>query len=301
MYKALTISSRTLNAIIKKSKLHEHTVQAAVIEEKRTSLLRRVTRWSRIQMLYMPSVENLDNLSRCNVGDPSDVPVESLKIFLPSSLPSADRQSLYPPYDLVKKEIQFRLAQAEDSLSEIRKLLCRRAQGYIYKRSNVEGVTQNTRAQTVLQTYQDKIDRAFNRYTATWRALKTLNPSGDWKLSLRELLPDHLMSPQVDSEDLHRQKTSSKKGANRNYMGQGREELSWIWLVRRPYGEDMDEIDEATVRAGKHPFLVYISKSLFLLNHRSPSYVGKAIRTCSSLEGGSPACTGGNAQDLGIP
>ena len=87
-------------------------LQQAELQERRVTLRHRIERWQDIQASYMPSVMEL-RLTQ-DLQHP-----ETIHLRLPSALHS--RSIL--PYNLREKERRLRLAQAEDSLVELKRLL----------------------------------------------------------------------------------------------------------------------------------------------------------------------------------
>jgi hypothetical protein len=65
----------------------------------------------------MPGINPI--LNKIGDDDPTE---DSFKLFLPSKLSTEDRGALCSP-DIAALEFRFRYAQADDSLSELRRLL----------------------------------------------------------------------------------------------------------------------------------------------------------------------------------
>jgi len=66
--------------------------------------------------------------------------------------------------------------------------------------------------------FNNKTDRAAQKYRVAWHALSALDPSGSWSQWLKELKPKDVSGPGRDPDD--------STASNSRY------ELSWIWLVQ---------------------------------------------------------------------
>ena len=186
-------------------------------------------------MAYTPSIATLlvSTLTNSDLPSLSFETPESTKLLLPSSLPSKLRDD--PSIKkIAAKELRLRIAQADDSLADIRRLR-RLITGLInFKKLNVSGTGNkpNTRMRTLHNRMMNKVDRSANRYIAARNALLSLDPSGgDWKDRLRELnKKTDIRGPGRDPDDL---------------TSKGRYEISWIWTVTRPVNNTLEESEEA--------------------------------------------------------
>ena len=98
-----------------KSKATVH--KSADLQEKCNNLQRRIEKWQDIQAFYMPGVLELRATAESSRG--GNTGPEHISLYLPSGLPSHLHQSP----SLVQKEKRLHIAQAEDSLTELRRLL----------------------------------------------------------------------------------------------------------------------------------------------------------------------------------
>jgi hypothetical protein len=198
-------------------------------------LRRRIERWQDVQATYMPTVSELraqDN-AKSNAPDRFLQP-EATQLYLPSSIPASSRAALSG--GLVDKEKRMRIAQADDALAELRRLLRVTMGLWNYKHTQI-GPSQraNTRARSMIGRFRDKINRAADRYRVAYAALKELDPGGDWMLRLLQLKADDVRAPCRSDED----------------ESEGKRELSWIWVVQGDKVKELDtevgmeEIDES--------------------------------------------------------
>ena len=210
---------RVLIGLIATSKRKPGTVAAAVIEEKRTALSRKIARWRLLQAVYMPVVAA--DLLGVNVS--SETP-ELQDLQLPSALAVAMRAQLLTEHDLLRKEFRLRIAQADDALDALRRVLALRNAVYGYKQVNLVGQRDGTRAHTLLSRLNDKRVACASRYRAVRSALVALNFDGPWKDRLKPLLESDIKGPTGDDDD-------GTALPNRSVLGEGTRTLSWIWKV----------------------------------------------------------------------
>jgi hypothetical protein len=90
-------------------------LRAVEVQEKRNALSHRLEAWHEIQAHYMPRTADL-RTSNTSLLQPKLHP-----LYLPSSAPISMRQM--DGGSLSGQEVHLRLAQAEDALSELRRLL----------------------------------------------------------------------------------------------------------------------------------------------------------------------------------
>ena len=168
--------------------------------------------WRKVQLIYTPHVATLISQTQpphevTNMAPyaslPSEVLAENLQLFLPSSLPPPIR-TLPELKDICSLERRLREPQADDALAEIRRQH-RVIQGlWLFKRLNVSGTGNrpNTRMLGLYRRFNNKTDRAAQKYRVAWHALSTLDPGGSWVERLKELKPKDVSGPGRDPDDL---------------------------------------------------------------------------------------------------
>ena len=104
-----------------KGKLTPH--ESANVQEKRNSLAHRIQQWREVQLAYTPTVATLlvSDLTNSELPSPSFETPESTNLYLPSSLPPKLRDNATIK-KIADKELRLRIAQADDSLADIRRL-----------------------------------------------------------------------------------------------------------------------------------------------------------------------------------
>ena len=188
---------------------HPTDLHRAKLIERQNGLQRRIDAWRKIQVLFMPTV--IDLLHQPGTTD-SALPYDA-KLHLPSAVCST--LSISPV--LLEYKWRLRMAQALDSLSDIRRRLEVRAHMYKYKDRFTHGQRDGTRSRTLIKSLEAKIGLDADRYRGAYTALSllaiTLGKAG-WSTSLRPLLESdirHVSDSDFDSSE-------------------GRRQLSWIWL-----------------------------------------------------------------------
>lgn len=194
---------------------HATSLQKAQLHEKLNSLYRKLLNWFEIQLVYIPSVATLRSLppSQSESFDLPDIPIVNTDLWLPSSI----RNKVHWNRSLGEHEWSLRMAQANDSLEDLRQNLYLR--DFLLKRKKdwSRGVRENTRSQTVIDRANAKVIASAAKYRIARIALSQLAPILDedtsWASELREL-----------SE-------SDIEGLPAEGWGEGRRRLSWIWVV----------------------------------------------------------------------
>jgi|SRR5215510_11837306 len=130
------------------------THEAYELQDKRNALYRRIENWRQVQTVYMPAVVGL-RLSALSMEESPVTHPESSLLYLPSDLP----EGFIIAGDLPDKERRLRLAQVNDSLLELKRLLRITMGLWEYKYSQLgSGQHPNTRAHALIDRYHDKID-----------------------------------------------------------------------------------------------------------------------------------------------
>jgi len=223
---------RSLAYEITVMKKYETQKQLADLEEKRHTLLYRITQWREVQLAYIPAAGPLVAMTASEVLSHSDgensVLAENLPLFLPSSLP-LDIRTTRSCTQSMSHEARLREAQADDTLADIRHSLRIIAGLWQFKRQNVSGTGNhpNTRMHVLYTRFKHRIGQSILRYRAARTALVVLDPNGEWKERLQELNDGDVHGPGNDDDGF----LELSKG--RSGSGKGRYEMSWIWLRQR--------------------------------------------------------------------
>lgn len=164
-------------------------MDAAIVEEKRAGLRRRLHRWFLIQAYYTPEASSLRWFQAAYApitrappsisNDEDEEDEESIQesqamvdgvalppfdpdtvaLLLPSSLPPEIRQHGMAK-ELAEMERRLRVAELEGSLRKLRHFLRIKSGIYQFKSANIVGQKSSTRAQAVLSSLRMKISKA---------------------------------------------------------------------------------------------------------------------------------------------
>jgi hypothetical protein len=193
--------------------------ECAELEERRNVLRRHLNAWMEARNLYIQVPQTFEGQATTSAESSHATPAsrlpENTPLRLPSALPVSLQQSC--PFKLAQIELRFRLAQAEDALSELRRLL-RITMGLGDYKSKQVGPSQRvaTRARNLISRFKDKVSRCAERYRAAHNALLALDPMGEWETHLRQLKDQDIRAPgRGDGES------------------EGFREVPWIWKVMR--------------------------------------------------------------------
>ncbi|KAG2047074.1 hypothetical protein BDR06DRAFT_985327 [Suillus hirtellus] len=188
---------------------HATDVQKLKILQHINALHRRISTWSRVQLLYMPYIScphSPDDIA-------SEDKVHKIQLFLPSLLPSSF------PCDnrLLRYEWDLHQAQANDALDDLRTVINMTYHLYKYKNAFVRGQHANTRAQGIIHSAESCINTISAKYTAARDALimlaSKLGKNDDWQQILKPL------HRATDVVPLNHDKGKTV----------GQQNISWIW------------------------------------------------------------------------
>lgn len=208
----------------------------------------RIRRWRRMQFVYMPGLGEPPGAD----ADEADALSDLLTVDLPSSLPATARAHACSA-SLAATELKLRLAQAEDSLRELRRQLRIRAGLHKYKLEFVvgPGQKQQTKMHSMMESFKDKADRCVSRYRAAHRALCALDEGGAWSNRLLRLRDEDVKGPCAeDTEDISRPRRKKLNGKVQREGPHGQpswshHQMTWIWQMR-PLAKQGDDNDAET-------------------------------------------------------
>jgi hypothetical protein len=219
-------------------KKYETQKQLADLEEKRRILMLRINQWREVQLAYIPAtgplVMNITSelLSSIQSGKGNSLAAEDIPLFLPSSL-LPDLQNTPGFAKSLSREVQLRIAQADDALADIRHHLRIISGLWQFKKVNISGTGNrpNTRMRTLFNRFNHRMKQSVLRYRAAHMALLAADPGGEWQDRLKDLKNSDVRGPGKD--DFYIQEPGKASlGASK-----GRFEISWIWLVPQPRSE----------------------------------------------------------------
>jgi hypothetical protein len=149
-------------------------------------------------------------------------------LYLPSQMPLGN--SVLD--SLADKERWLRVAQADDALAELKRLLRITMGLWEYKYTQIgSGQGANTYTRTMITHFKTKVTHCADRYRAARAALLKLDPTGDWIIRLCELKAEDIRAPGREEGE-----------------SEGRRELSWNWLVQHDKTGEEPESDRRQVK-----------------------------------------------------
>lgn len=224
LLRVLIDSPRRTLAARKKVKIT--TVRAsAEVQELRNSLSRELLELQESQKVYMPGLGPLP--------EGEDDSEEVTKLWLPSELSEDERATWCLP-GIPGLEFCFRYAQADDSLSQIRRL--RRLLQNVQDQ-NAKHLSQTQRniscSKGIFDGLTSRVRRTAKQYRHSRQAMMVLDPSEQlspgWKVRFRELEDADLRGPGCESYE----------------KSEGKFQPSWIWMVPQSAGNALNN--------GTHP------------------------------------------------
>ncbi|KAF9024498.1 hypothetical protein BDZ89DRAFT_954690, partial [Hymenopellis radicata] len=201
------------------------------IHEKRTLLQTQIGQIRELQKVYMPCVTSKLASIGSRTGD-----VETEALVLPSDI-AGNLRSRGCLCEVATKEEKLRESQCYDALETIRCMQRARRAIITFRRVNLRGQKQTSRAWTIIHRLQGKTELAARKYRCARAALLRLRGDGPWTKVFRDLLPGDIKALDSfvfdideDPEPPSKKKKSSMK-PNEVQFGSGKHEISWIWLV----------------------------------------------------------------------
>ncbi|KAH8105040.1 hypothetical protein DFH11DRAFT_1518992 [Phellopilus nigrolimitatus] len=216
------------------------TTRILAVENKDSTLRRKIVMWQNIQRLYMPGITPAQLPVRTTVDAPDDisesvppsVSAVDIPLNLPSSLSADIRHSVCVP-NLAEKELRLRVAQAEDALSSLRRHLRIGVTVFDFKSMQTAGTgtKPNTRMRSLITKYKVKTDRAADRYRTARLAVLSLDPDNEeWRIRLPVLNTTDVRPPKRNPEET---------------PSEGRWRMSWIWKSAQTQSGEPDGLNES--------------------------------------------------------
>lgn len=205
---------RSLAYNVKQSSLDEDKLRKS-----RSRLFKDISTWKSAQDIHMPELASLPNVPDI-AADVEEA--EVLILGLPSAHASLSHDSL------LDYEERLRMAQANDSIVQLRRHLRLRFRLFSFKKLQVDGTgnAANTRMRAVLHSHQKKIALCTQRYRVARLALLSIRP-GSHEDTFPALAEEDVSGPFPDRIE------------NPN-ASEGRFLPSWIWLRMQGEGDAED-------------------------------------------------------------
>ncbi|KAI4517218.1 hypothetical protein K525DRAFT_211399 [Schizophyllum commune Loenen D] len=213
-----------------------------LINNRRRSLLDKIKPFNDLLKTYIPGAPTLAHGS--DIADKTTDP-EHLYITMPSRLPE-DKRRVLCAEGLPDKELQLRRAQARDALQLLRKKLHAKQYYIKFRNESLTGQKQNTRAQTMLSTLQERIEYDADAYRAARTAILSLcNVEEDPeypKLLAKDLQLEGELAE--DDESAARKLAAASRQRTRQHISTSKHTMSWIWTANGVYSDDSIDKDD---------------------------------------------------------
>ncbi|KAF8059257.1 hypothetical protein FPV67DRAFT_1395314, partial [Lyophyllum atratum] len=248
----LAIADNQLSLHPEAAKKNRTPAQEAALQQKRTSLLRKIQKFREVQATYMPGLVR---------SDESGIVPEQMDLQLPSSLDAVGRSRICTS-DLPTIEDRLREAHASEALGDLRRQLRTRTFARKFKDENAKSQGAYTRMRALQDQIERKIRSARDRYCAARDALFKLRGPGEWEETFRILTAADIRA--VNEWTVLEEEVETGKRARaivdvdensdgevrlrtlstlRLRVGDGRRNMSWIWytVTAAEMEEDADD------------------------------------------------------------
>ncbi|KAK7019979.1 CxC2 domain-containing protein [Favolaschia claudopus] len=259
------------------------TSQQIDISALRTKLIRRLERLRKLQATYSPA--SLLALEKRDA--PADEQPEDEPLYLPSSLPAADRAGGGCTEGLFEMEDLMRDAQCHSSLMKLRNQLVIKARFLNYKQLHARHQGATTRARSIVNRNELKIRLHSEKYQTAWAAILAGAGGDVSKVGWRKLRKEDIRCME-DPEDMKKKEERRKRAKARRAKkaaellshavdipswaeeasddesdgaddgdgearqgGENRRELSWIWMAASCAGTDAELEDALRIEWSK--------------------------------------------------
>ncbi|KAF8836988.1 hypothetical protein BDN67DRAFT_983564 [Paxillus ammoniavirescens] len=213
------------------TKLGQHATDThkTKIQQQRNGLLHCIKAWAKIQMLFMPGVVALREVSTDSSSETASM-AEDFICHLPSQIAC----QVMCPIELETLEWKLQEGQAHNALNELQQAL--RSQSYMLKFKDcfLHGQGTNTCARNCLKSVDNKINASTAKYRGAHVALLALGPllgMVSWTNKFQALGDSDICGMSVESDES---------------LTEGRHRLSWIWIAcGHTDGNSDDDSDES--------------------------------------------------------
>jgi len=153
---------------------------------------------------------------------------EAVKLWLPSQLDAAERESLCS-HGVIASERELRFGQLHDALEDLRRARRVRRGLLTFHKIQLagEGNKTQTKSRSIVRSVEERIERSTHRYRTARNALLQLDPTGSWQDLYRALRDQDNRGPGKEPDEA--------------VTSDGKYVPSWIWLS----GSNANAVDSA--------------------------------------------------------
>lgn len=207
------------------------------------NLQKRIAAFRKKQQIYMPGLPSyLESIDRVLCDNSTEA--ESIRLYLPSELPTAAVRAAVCASGLAHVEERLRDGEAHESLEDVRHALRARTVTNTFRNTQVRGQPMSTRARSTFDKISKRVHTAKLRYRDSRNALLRLRGHGDWEMTLRYLDDDDVRAlneraltaeEKADSARALEMSTVDFSSGSGVYIagtiarGETSRTLSWIW------------------------------------------------------------------------
>ncbi|KAL1684903.1 hypothetical protein GGG16DRAFT_67383, partial [Schizophyllum commune] len=207
------------------------------------NLQKRIAAFRKKQQIYMPGLPSyLESIDRVLCDNSTEA--ESIRLYLPSELPTAAVRTAVCASGLAHVEERLRDGEAHESLEDVRHALRARTVTNTFRNTQVRGQPMSTRARSTFNKISKRVHTAKLRYRDSRNALLRLRGHGDWEMTLRYLDDDDVRAlneraltaeEKADSARALEMSTVDFSSGSGVYIagtiarGETSRTLSWIW------------------------------------------------------------------------
>ncbi|KAJ7446784.1 hypothetical protein FB451DRAFT_1343526 [Mycena latifolia] len=208
--------------------------------KRKTALLKRITRFQKLQSTYMPDLARFLTASQRVIWEDKTRSAEAVKLFMPSELGEESRRQACEN-GLAEIEEEMREGEVQETLEELRQGLRVRTMTSRFRHRNNTGQRALTRGQGVLRQVSVRIHKAKLRYRYAWNALLRLRGHGAWEKTYRALAEEDVrgVNERAASEEEEAEREKLRElgaiveggiaAAGVVAAGEGMHTMSWIW------------------------------------------------------------------------
>ncbi|KAJ7096175.1 hypothetical protein C8R44DRAFT_644543, partial [Mycena epipterygia] len=198
---------------------------------RRLAILKRIRAWRSLQRQYMPKLRTFLTVAQRALWDTeAERDAEAIRLFMPSDLADTRKRERACAIGLSEVESKLQMAEAHDTLEDLREALRTRTMTNRFKVRNMTGQRALTHGQGVIRQINVRIHKAKIRYRYVRNTLMRLKGHGGWEKVLQVL--------EEEDEGLAPMQTL--------VAGETRRTLSWIWYtVNAADPENEQELVEA--------------------------------------------------------
>ncbi|KAJ7025446.1 hypothetical protein C8F04DRAFT_1212864 [Mycena alexandri] len=229
-------------AVDVKSIANPTSAQEVDFIKRRTSLLKRIRAFRKVQRAYMPHVRKYLTQSQKVLWDTDgDRNAEAICLFLPSDIADGAKRVKACAEGLVDVESSLREGEAHNALETLRQGLRVRTMTNHYHLRHATGQRALTRGQGVLRQNNVRIHKAKLCYRHA-----RLRGNGEWEQTLKVLQDKDIRALNecalTEEEETQRETVHDLRDVEEGgvvALGEGRRTLSWIWYTAK--AEDPSE------------------------------------------------------------